>query len=336
MRLKRFALLLTATSIAVSGCTASRYGSSAPGSGGGDFSAGAEYDTDPPMQQNRSRMAIQPRPVPPAQGVSHVRGVSFLTVLKGSDHNDNCCDAPNCAAPEEAVCVPEKACGESFFQRSRCWSGLFCPTKKDACVPEANCEESYCQPLIETPCGDEGCTAKSSSPCRRFFTSFTGKMKKFSFCRRGSACGEGCVAQYSQECGDEGCVTFGRREHSMTPQQNDGCRAASPLAAPLADPFVEHGTVETPPAGVPTAPREFEGGKAPHEQPVPPAPQPVKPNNAAPLNPVPNVPNDQAMVEPQVWPKLKVDNVPSEEWSTPQWTQRPQTANTHPTGWRRR
>lgn len=402
MRLNRFALLITATSIAISGCAASRSASSPAASDGRAFSAGSEYDVDPPMQQNRSRMAIQPSPVPPAQGVSHVRGVSFLTVLKGKHsgcavepgceapcepqcvedapcgdtgcgdqscwnklkfrlpklscpswlknlhHKDTCCNDPDCTAPGEVACVPETSCGErSFFRRPTCLSRLFCPPRESACVPEAKCcEESYCQPLVEAPCGDEGCSSKCGNRYRRFFTSLTGKMKTFSLCRRRSNCGEGCRAQHPQGCGSEGCcVDFGRRidngsdTHGVPTQQHDNGRPQTPLAAPLADPFVESDVVTPPPTGVPDIPRSFEP-HAPSAAPdVPAPPQPVQPNNAAPLNPVPDIPNDQVLIDPQVWPKLKADApVPRRELiepTTPKWVDRQWSNQTHPTGWRR-
>ncbi len=368
MRLKRFALLVTVASTAICGCTAGRSASSPAASDRGAFSAGSEYDVDPPMQQNRSRMAIQPNPVPPAQGVSYIRGVSFSKVwgdkhtdcavepgceapgdtccvedqvceqptcggkhhfrlpklycpswLKRNQHKNDCCVESNCTAPQSVECTPEEPCGEGFFSRSRCWKRLFCPSPEAECVSPGCVEESYCQPLVQAPCANEGCSGQSGCNCKRFMTGLIGKFKKFPFCHRRPACGETCVVLHSQGCSDEGCSVGG----AVQSHSGDACRTPSPLADPLDDPFIEPREVESPPDFVPEKPAEAE--LVPEHQDATPIPQPVQPTNPAPLNPVPTVPNEQVMVEPQVWPKLKVESTPSQQWSS----------NTHPTGWRR-
>lgn len=145
MRLTRLALPVLIGTLVLSGCSARRTGgpTEAPGFGGLDNSESdySHYDSDPPRPSRNSRMAIQPNPVPPARGISHIRGISHTVTLFG--HAEADCRAPGECSPAEVPCTDEgcqaegcdtKDCGENYLSRfsGACHRG-YC-TVKNRCV----------------------------------------------------------------------------------------------------------------------------------------------------------------------------------------------------------
>lgn len=370
MRLKQLALLLAPAAVMISGCSTARSLTASLPAQNGHQSSASDYDSDPPAVAGRT--AIQPNPVPPARGVSHVRGISFLKILgygKSDCADESCapqaacnvpaqpcapepvCDEPVCgettggsclsrlfhfskhqdcgAEPEccdsaADTCTPDTGCGDSNCRKS--WYGcrLFCPPPKPVCVTEERCGESYCQPLAtdccdEDPCCEEGCNSKS----RGLLTCLLDKLRYNPWQPHPSQCGDLCTPVTEPSCGAPSCGAEGCDDNACTDNSDlQHCRPASPLADRLADPFVNPETESQPkaaPGAVPSPPAFVPGeGKKSSDQPV----RDLQPE---PLSPVPGTP-DQAVIEPQVWPKLKMNRVASQGQNA---------YSTHPTGWGR-
>ncbi|MEQ9407140.1 MAG: hypothetical protein RIK87_05415 [Fuerstiella sp.] len=160
MRLNRIALLIAGTAVAVSGCSAARSLSSAPQVSDASEATYSEYDRDPP--QDRSRIALQPSPVPPAQGISRVRGISFLKILESSSQNcgDECADDVDCAAPL-IVHPTAPECGDACVPKRSFWKSICDLPKKfrrPSCGDEAGCVETSTDSCSsDTACGERGC-----------------------------------------------------------------------------------------------------------------------------------------------------------------------------------
>lgn len=182
MRLSHFTLLVAVSSVFAAGCSASRSMSgparfqSSPSS-----AANVDYDSDPPGQPGSGRIAIQPQPVPPARGISHVRQISFLTVH----------DSP-CGECGDTRCSAEQGCGNV----DSCCAPQGCGT--DSCATDS-CGDDCC--------GDDCCEDECPSFLSRLGRMHAGLCEKIgrTFTRRrkfAASCGD----RIPDDCGDsESC-----------------------------------------------------------------------------------------------------------------------------------
>lgn len=218
MRLTRIALTVVLGTMVLSGCSARNAGPGEPIGLSGSVPAESgysNYDSDPPRTSG-NRMAIQPNPVPPARGISHIRGISHRVQLFGhAGCAEADCKAPVTICPDEGCdsgdcveegCGPKKGPGYLDRFSGLCHDGLC--SMKDRCVAGGHSVKNFYDGEVV----DRLHRWKKSS-----------HSKLVDLCHDDcgeAACGDlecgdkGCTPD---ECGDSGCTDMRRSVRPLCP-----------------------------------------------------------------------------------------------------------------------
>lgn len=213
MRLKHFSIICIATCLLTAGCSARSSGRLGSGLQNWSGSANTAYDNDPPGSRNSGRIAIQPSPVPPARGISHVRQISHQKVHQATTSrcvDESCAVEPHCAAPRNCTAQPHCAapmtCGDNCCNQQRrgflACLGDMC--HKDGCCDESCTPQPHCAapPCPPNACGEQKCCVDEPW-CKRW--RFLSDARRE--CSAEPRCGDdGCAAPRQDCCSEpEGC-----------------------------------------------------------------------------------------------------------------------------------